>query len=95
MYFSEKHFRSGGEENERQMENNAMQEMRVYGGYLVCIDLAQISPATAPEILPATSYACVGFSLEEETVMQQSRSKYFPQFENQGINTLGDNTQIT
>ena len=31
----EDHFRSGGEENERQMENNVMQEMRVYDGYLV------------------------------------------------------------
>ena len=29
------HFRSGGEENERRMENNVMQEMRVYDGYLV------------------------------------------------------------
>ena len=28
-------FRSRGEENERQMENNVMQEMRVYDGYLV------------------------------------------------------------
>ena len=27
--------------------------------------------------------------------MQQSRDKYFPQFENQGINPVGDNTQIT
>jgi len=34
------HFRSGGEENERQMANNVMQEMRVYDGYLVCLDLA-------------------------------------------------------
>ena len=30
----------GGEENERQMENNVMREMRVYDGYLVCLDLA-------------------------------------------------------
>ena len=51
----ENHFRSGGEENERRMANNVMQEMRVYDRYLVCLDLAQISPATAPEILPATS----------------------------------------
>ena len=36
----ENHFRSGGEENERQMANNVMQEMRVYDGYLVCLDLA-------------------------------------------------------
>ena len=33
-------FRSGGEENERRMVNNVMQEMRVYDGYLVCLDLA-------------------------------------------------------
>ena len=33
-------FRSGGEENERRMTNNVMQEMRVYDGYLVCLDLA-------------------------------------------------------
>ena len=51
----ENHFRSGGEENERCMANNVMQEMRVDDGYLVCLDLAQISPATAPEILLATS----------------------------------------
>ena len=27
--------------------------------------------------------------------MQQSRVKYFPQFENQGVNPVGDNAQIT
>ena len=74
------------------MANNVMQEMRVYDGYLVCLDL---SLATAPEILPATSWACVGFSLKEERVMQQSRDNYFPQFENQGINPVGGNAQIT
>ena len=36
----ENRFRSGAEENERQMTNNVMQEMRVYDGYLVCLDLA-------------------------------------------------------
>ena len=36
----ENRFRSGGEENERQMANNVMQEMIVYDGYLVCIDLS-------------------------------------------------------
>ena len=35
----ENHFRSGGEENERQMVNNVMQEMRIYDGYLVWLDL--------------------------------------------------------
>ena len=34
------HFRSGGEENERRMANNVMRGMRVYDGYLVCLDLA-------------------------------------------------------
>ena len=33
-------FRGGGEENERRMANNVMQEMRVYDGYLVWLDLA-------------------------------------------------------
>ena len=33
-------FRSGGEENERQMANNVMQGRRVYDGYLVWLDLA-------------------------------------------------------
>jgi len=33
-------FRGGGEENERRMANNIMQEMRVYDGYLVWLDLA-------------------------------------------------------
>ena len=36
----ENRFRSGGEENERRMANNLMQEMRVYDGYLVCLDLS-------------------------------------------------------
>ena len=35
----ENRFRSGGEENERRMANNVMQEMKVYDGYLVCLDL--------------------------------------------------------
>ena len=35
----ENHFRSGKEENERRMVNNVMQEMRVYDGYLVWLDL--------------------------------------------------------
>ena len=33
----ENHFRSGGEENERRMANDVIQEMRVYDGYLVCL----------------------------------------------------------
>ena len=34
-------FRSGGEENERQMANNVMRGIRVCDGYLVCLDLMQ------------------------------------------------------
>ena len=45
----------GGEENERLMANNAMQDIRVCDGYLVCLDLCVDSPAMAPEILLATS----------------------------------------
>ena len=33
-------FRSGGEEDERRMANNVMQEIRVYDRYLVCLDLS-------------------------------------------------------
>ena len=36
----ENHFRSRGEENKRRMANNVMKEMRVYDGYLLCLDLA-------------------------------------------------------
>ena len=52
---SKNRFRSGGEENERRMANNVMQGRRVYDGYMVWLDLAYISPATAPEILLAMS----------------------------------------
>ena len=36
----ENRFRSGGEENERGMVNHVIQEMRVYDGYFICLDLA-------------------------------------------------------
>ena len=45
-----KSFRSGGEENERQMANNVMRGTRVCDGYLVCLDLCVDSPATVPEM---------------------------------------------
>ena len=50
----------GGEENERQMANNVMREIRIVMGtwYIeFCID----SPAMTLEILLSTSCACVGF----------------------------------
>ena len=33
------HFRGGGEENERRMANNVMEERRVYDGHFVWLDL--------------------------------------------------------
>ena len=41
----ENRFRSGGEEKERRMANNVMREMRVYDGYLVCLDLSEDLPS--------------------------------------------------
>ena len=43
-----------------------------------------------PEKASATPLACVGFSLEEERVMQHRCSKYFLQFENLGINPVAE-----
>ena len=73
LYFSENRFRSGGEENERKMANNIMQEMRVYDGYWVGL-MMQTSPATAPEILPTACKLRWDFP-EEERMMQYSRDK--------------------
>ena len=53
---------------------------------------ASTSPATALEILLATSFSTALAFPEAEGMMQQSRDTYFPQFENQGINPVGDNT---
>ena len=36
----ENRFRGWGEENERRMANNVLQEMKFYDGYLVWLDLA-------------------------------------------------------
>ena len=45
-------------------------------------------------ILLVTSLVCVSFPLEEERVMQHRSSKYFPQFENQGIDPEGGPRQV-
>ena len=64
---------SGGEENERQVANNVMRGIRVCDGYLVCLDLCVDLPGNgARNRLVATSWALRWFSLEEESVMQQS-----------------------
>src|SRR6266566_2039306 len=48
-----------------------------------------VSPATAPEILPATCSLRWDF-LEEERMMQYSRDKYFPQLRTKVINPVGE-----
>ena len=53
------------------------------------IDVDDVSPATAPEILPATCELRWLFP-EEEGMMQYSRGKYFPQLWNQDINPVGE-----
>ena len=49
MCFSQKHFRSGGYEDERQMTNYVnCKDMRFVIGYLIDVD--DVSPATVPGI---------------------------------------------
>ena len=48
-----------------------------------------VSPATAPEILPATCELRWDFS-EEERMMQYIRDKYFPQLRAKVINPVGE-----
>ena len=52
-----------------------------------------VSPATAPEILPATCRLRWYFP-EEERMMQYSRDKYFPQLRTKVINQLGEPSKI-
>ena len=68
----EDRFRSGGEENERQMANNVMQGRRVCDGYLVCIDLSVDLPGNIARNPSCYLLSMRLFSLEEERVMQQS-----------------------
>jgi len=53
------------------------------------IDFGDVSPATAPEILPATCELRWDF-LEEERMKQYSRDKYFPQLRTKVINPVGE-----
>ena len=68
----ENRFRSGGEENERRMENNVMRGRRVYDGYLVCLDLSVDLPGNGTRNPSCYLLSMRWFSLEEERVMQQS-----------------------
>ena len=53
------------------------------------IDVDDVSPAKAPEILPATCELRWDFP-EEEGMMQYSRDKYFPQLRTKVINQVGE-----
>ena len=65
-------FRSGGEENERQMANNVMRGIRVCDGYLVCLDLSVDHPGNGTRNPSCYLLSMRWVSLEEERVMQQS-----------------------
>ena len=70
------------------MENNVnCKEMRFVIRNLIDVD--DVSPATAPEILPDCLYLRWYFS-EEERMMQHRNGNYFPQLLNQGINPVGE-----
>ena len=64
---------------------------------IVCVKVLgnfdDVSPATAPEILPATCSLCWYFP-EEERMMQYSRDKYFPQLRTKVINSVGEPSKI-
>ena len=53
------------------------------------INFGDVSPATAPKILPATCRLRWYFP-EEERMMQYSRDKYFPQLRTKVINPVGE-----
>ena len=57
------------------------------------IDVDDVSPATAPEILPATCRLRWYFP-EEERMMPYSRDKYFPQLRTKVINPVGEPSKI-
>ena len=52
-------------------------------------DVDDVSPTTAPEILPATCELRWDFP-EEERMMQYSRDKYFPQLRTKVIHPVGE-----
>ena len=58
------------------------------------IDVGDVSPAMAPEILPATCNLRWDFH-EEERMMQYSRDKYFPQLRTKVINPGGTQQLIS
>ena len=85
----------GGEENEREMENNVMQEIRVCDGYFVCLDLCVDLLGNGARNPSCHLLTMRWFSLEEERVMQHSSVSISLSFVNQCINPVGGNTQVT
>ena len=64
---------------------------------IVCVKVLgnfdDVSPATAPEILPATCELRWDFP-EDLRMMQYSRDKYFPQLRTKVINPVGEPSKI-
>ena len=71
-----------------------MRGIRVCDRYLVCLDLCVDVPGNGARNPSCYLLIMRWFSLEEERVMQQSSISISPVFENQGINPVGDYTQI-
>ena len=70
---------SGGEENERQMANNVMREIRVCDGYLVCWPLRRLpgNGARNPSCYLLSTVLVFPWRGKGDAVKQR---KYFPQF---------------
>ena len=69
--------------------------MRVYDGYLVCLDLSTDLPGNGARNPSCYLLSMCWSSLEEERVMQQSRVSIFLSYETKVINPVGDNAQAT
>ena len=65
---------------------------------IVCVKVLgnfdDVSPAMAPEILPATCRLRWYFP-KEERMLQYSRDKYFPQLRTKVINSVGELSKIS
>ena len=72
-----------------------MRGIRVCDGYLVCLDLCIHLPGNGARNPSCYLLSMCWFSPEEERVMQKSSVSISLSFENQGINPVGDNTQVT
>ena len=72
-----------------------MRGVRVYDGYLVCLDLSVDLPGNSAKNPSCYLLSMCWFYLEEERVMQQSSVSISLSFENRSINLVGDNAQVT